>query len=206
MGARIETVHAKARAFVEALARLPHSDTATLPHGHFARDYNKLRRLALEVAPSMDERLLGKYVAVFETSDGEFSRASYVEIEVYARQIMEQLTLLLRTLPPAQGGAAIPTATTAPVKAYNVASIRQEYNQAYAPWSEQDDEYLRTRFREGATIDDLVSEFGRKAGAIKSRLRRLGLEPPRRHSQPETKYSEVESDAGNAAMRTEAGK
>lgn len=92
----VEAVHGKARAFVEALARLPRSARAAVPHGHFARDYNTLRKLALEAAPALDERLLGKYVGVYEASGGEFSQASNVEIEVYARQIMEQLALLLK--------------------------------------------------------------------------------------------------------------
>jgi hypothetical protein len=34
----IAAVYGKARAFVEALARLPRSAHAAVPHGHFARD------------------------------------------------------------------------------------------------------------------------------------------------------------------------
>jgi hypothetical protein len=108
---------------------------------------------------------------VTDTPDGEFSQASYVEIEVYARQIVEQLALLVNSRPPrALTGAGTPQGTGA--------AIRKEYHQAYAPWSEGDDEYLRSRFLEGATIEDLVSEFGRQPGGIRSRLRQLGLEMP----------------------------
>lgn len=179
MGPMVDAVHGKARAFVETLTRLPRSAHSAVPHGHFARDYNILRKLALEAAPGLDERLLGKYVGVYQTSSGEFSRASYVEIEVYARQIMEQLALLRTSLSAGQGSAVTPTETVAaPEKAYDVAAIRREYNQAYAPWSERDDEYLRSRILEGATIDDLVSEFGRQPGGIRSRLRKLGLDVP----------------------------
>lgn len=60
-------------------------------------------------------------------------------------------------------------------KSYDVALIRREFNQAYATWSEEDDTYLRKRFLEGATISDLVSEFGRQPGGIRSRIRKLGL-------------------------------
>jgi hypothetical protein len=150
--------------------------------------------LALEVAPGLDERLLGKYIGVYETPGGEFSQASYVEIEVYARQIVEQLALLLN--PPVAGS---PTTATpqehgaAPVKAYDLAIIRKEYNQAYAPWSEEDDEYLRVRFLEGASLEDLVSEFGRQPGGIRSRLRKLGLEGPGGVSRPTAQESEAES-------------
>src|SRR5687767_10625390 len=91
----IASVHRKAQAFVEGLTRLPRSARAAVPRGHFARDYNTLRKLALEAAPSLDERLLGRFVGVYESPTGEFSQATYVEIEVYARQIMQQLALLL---------------------------------------------------------------------------------------------------------------
>ena len=84
MAPTIASVYGKARAFVEALTRRPLSARAVVPHGHFARDYNTLRKLALEAAPGLDERLLGQFIGVYETPDGEFSQATYVEIEVYA--------------------------------------------------------------------------------------------------------------------------
>jgi hypothetical protein len=175
----IITVHAKARAFVEALTRLPHRARAAVPHGHFARDYNTLRKLALEAVPRLDRRLLGKYIDVYETPNGEFSRASYVEIEVYARQIVEQLALLIPVPGAEPAGADTAHGPGSVVaKTYDVAVLRKEHCQAYAPWSEQDDEYLRSRFLEGATLRDLVSEFGRQPGGIRSRLRKLGLGQP----------------------------
>ena len=61
-------------------------------------------------------------------------------------------------------------------KSYDVVTIRHEFNQAYTPWSEEDDAYLRKRCIDGATIADLVSEFGRHPGGIRSRLRKLGLD------------------------------
>jgi hypothetical protein len=136
--------------------------------------------LALQVAPGLDERLLGKYIAVSEAPGGELSQASYVEIEVYARQIVEQLSLLLNSPVGGSSGSTVTEGTDgARAKAYSVEAIRKEYNQAYAPWSKDDDTYLRSRFREGATVEDLVSEFGRKPSAILSRIRKLGLETQR---------------------------
>lgn len=179
MAPTIASVHGKVRAFVEGLTRLSRSARAAVPHGHFARDYNTLRKLALEAAPGLDERLLGKFIGVYETPAGEFSQAGYVEIEVYARQIVEQLALLLSSPVACPVGAASLTGAVAvPAKAYDIAVIRREHNQAYAPWSERDDEYLRARYLEGATLEDLVSEFGRQPGGIRSRLRKLGLGAP----------------------------
>jgi hypothetical protein len=176
MAPTIAAVLGKARAFVEALANMPRSAHGSNPHGHFARDYNTLRQLALEAVPDIDERLLGKFVHVVETPNGELSRASYVEIEVYARQIMEQLVLMDRVRhqkTPTAIAFSVPKAE--PQKTYEVQAIRQEYSQAYAAWTAQDDEY-RARFTEGASISDLAEEFGRKPGGIKSRLSKLGLD------------------------------
>lgn len=61
-------------------------------------------------------------------------------------------------------------------KSYDVDIIRREFSQAYLPWNVEDDDYLRKRFLEGATISDLVSEFGRQPGGIRSRIRKLGLD------------------------------
>jgi hypothetical protein len=94
MSASTAEVYGKSKAFVDALRRLPRPQLAVAPRGHYARDYNNLRKLALEVLLDLDERLLGKYLAVYQGPKGEeLADASYVEIETYAREIMEQLTL-----------------------------------------------------------------------------------------------------------------
>ncbi len=178
MAPTIVAVLGKARAFVEGLTHLPRSARGAVPHAQFARDYNTLRHLAMEAAPGLDERLLGEYVGVYKIPAGEFSRARHVEIEVYAREIMEQLALLTSPVPRSGGADTLQVPIVPPGKAYDVATIRKEYTQAYAPWSQEDDEHLRSRFLEGATIKDLVSELGRQPGGIRSRLRRLGLERP----------------------------
>jgi len=61
-------------------------------------------------------------------------------------------------------------------KTYSMEEIRRTHNQAYRPWTAEDDAYLRARFIEGATIDDLVQEFARQPGGIRARLRKVGLE------------------------------
>lgn len=168
-----EQVHAKAKAFVDALCKLPRSQYGATPNGQLAREYNRLRELALDVVPGLDRRLLPEEVQLRRTAAGELSAASYVEIETYARQVMEQLTLVLgRPGPPADPVAA---PAGVPAKGYDVQAIRRQYNQAYQPWTAQDDEHLRTRFAEGARTADLADEFGRQPGGIRSRLRKLGL-------------------------------
>lgn len=60
-------------------------------------------------------------------------------------------------------------------KSYNVDELRKLYSNAYAPWSQADDELLRDLYLRGETMLILIQTFGRKKGAITSRLRKLGL-------------------------------
>src|SRR4051794_928680 len=90
------SVHAKAKSFVEALAHLLRGGQEVAPRGHLARDYNTLRSLALEAEPGLDRRLLGPEVPVRVAGSGEeVCDAGFVEIEIYARQVLGQLALLL---------------------------------------------------------------------------------------------------------------
>ena len=59
---------------------------------------------------------------------------------------------------------------------YSVYACRQEYPNAYNPWSEEDDKALAGMCCHGATIEELAAHFGRKPGGIKSRIKKLGLE------------------------------
>lgn len=63
----------------------------------------------------------------------------------------------------------------APKKAYAVDSIRRTHPRAYEPWSAEEDQRLRTQYEEGIDIPELARVFLRQQGAIRSRLKRLGL-------------------------------
>lgn len=52
---------------------------------------------------------------------------------------------------------------------------REKYPNAYRPWKAEDEEALKRRFAEEATIKELSKEFGRQSGGIRSRLVKLGL-------------------------------
>jgi len=53
--------------------------------------------------------------------------------------------------------------------------IREISPNAYRPWSKGQDEKLRELFVKGSSINDLINVFGRKRGAIRSRLTKLGF-------------------------------
>lgn len=60
-------------------------------------------------------------------------------------------------------------------KAYIVEEIRQQYPKAYAKWTRDEDERLRAEHAQAKSVTELASSFHRNHGAIRSRLRKLGL-------------------------------
>ena len=52
---------------------------------------------------------------------------------------------------------------------------KQLYANAYAPWTEEDDNRLQTLYENGMKIKELMEVFCRNYGAINSRLKKLGL-------------------------------
>ena len=63
---------------------------------------------------------------------------------------------------------------------YSVYACRQEFPNAYDPWSEADDMMLTKMWHEGATPEELSSHFKRKPSAILVRIKKLGLEKERK--------------------------
>ena len=59
---------------------------------------------------------------------------------------------------------------------YSVYACRQEYPNAYLPWTEEDDLELTRLWCEGMTVKALSAHFQRKSGAIRSRIEKLDLE------------------------------
>ena len=55
------------------------------------------------------------------------------------------------------------------------AAIREKHPNAFRPWSGEDDAWLRDLFKQGQATAGLAKHFGRKPGAIRSRLLKLGL-------------------------------
>lgn len=60
-------------------------------------------------------------------------------------------------------------------KAYTVTQVRRQHPKAYMKWTEEEDRRLRSEYAQGKTIIELARIFQRKPGAIRARLRKLGL-------------------------------
>ncbi|MBK8522594.1 MAG: UvrD-helicase domain-containing protein [Ferruginibacter sp.] len=60
-------------------------------------------------------------------------------------------------------------------KTYAVELIRTKYGEAYKPWTPEQDEKLTQMFNNNHSDTEIIKHFGRNAGAIRSRLNKLGL-------------------------------
>lgn len=58
----------------------------------------------------------------------------------------------------------------------HMAQQKQIHAKAYAPWTEEDDNRLRQLYQDGKTTSELADLFERNTGAIRSRIRKLGLD------------------------------
>lgn len=58
---------------------------------------------------------------------------------------------------------------------FSVEDIRRQHSNAYRPWSSADDERLTNLFSEHLPYTEIERTLGRKPGAIRSRLEKLGL-------------------------------
>jgi hypothetical protein len=65
--------------------------------------------------------------------------------------------------------------TSKQIKTYSVDKIRKDYPRAYEKWTPNEDKALAEQFKSGITISQLAKMHQRKIGAIRSRLRKLGL-------------------------------
>jgi hypothetical protein len=58
---------------------------------------------------------------------------------------------------------------------YSVDKIRETHQQAYLPWTTEDNNKLELLFCEGKKAKELAEIFGRNVGAINSRIKKLEL-------------------------------
>ena len=64
-----------------------------------------------------------------------------------------------------------------PIPAYTMEDLRRSHPNSHKPWLPEDDARLATRFADGATVEELMVEFGRNHNAITSRLGHLRVLP-----------------------------
>ena len=60
-------------------------------------------------------------------------------------------------------------------RSYEVAAMRESHAKAYTPWTAAEESDLKRRHQQGETVDAIAARLGRKASAIRSRLKKLAL-------------------------------
>ncbi|MFI5591180.1 3'-5' exonuclease [Amycolatopsis sp. NPDC051758] len=68
--------------------------------------------------------------------------------------------------------------------AYTVEDLRRVHPNSHKRWTPDEEQRLAQRRREGATVAELVAEFGRNLNGITARLELLGLLDPRQGDSP----------------------
>lgn len=92
MAVNKNVVVAKARGMIEALSKVPAKQLEQRPSVPFAQEFNRLLELAKEFNPDLDPRAWPHPIEIHEGGYGQkFIKENYVEIEVYARQILSLL-------------------------------------------------------------------------------------------------------------------
>lgn len=143
---------------------------------------SRLRALTGLHLLGLNERALRVHPAAV-AKDAEFQAASASALDaaralgsstLAARQEAFLDTIRLQAPAPGVAGAARPHMPWTPQGAA-LDAIRATHAKAYAPWSREEDLDLRRRHQAGETVDAIASEFGRKPGAIRSRLKKLEL-------------------------------
>ncbi len=118
----------------------------------------------------LNDRVFEVHPAVLRR-DAEFRGASKQARESFAAMRREELQARETAFLASAGGKAPATRG----RTYSVEEIRATHRNAYGPWTEDDDARLTQEAGAGGSIADLARRFGRNAGAIRARLRKLGL-------------------------------
>jgi hypothetical protein len=149
------------------------ASTAGAPHGPL---FDALRRYRLELARAAGA---APYTIFHDSTLAEIAAARPASLEALGRcygvggvKLARHGQAVLEIVRQFVGTADAPPAAEVDVDD----PVRP--NQG-TPWSRRQDELLRRRWDEGATVSALADELGRGHGGIESRLVRLGIVPDR---------------------------
>ncbi len=156
------------------------SDVFEFGQGYVA--LSRLRRLSGLYLLGWNERAFQVHPGVC-FKDKSFRAASTDAEAVFAKIPPAELAKMHKNFIAACGGKNIPGhppsgSASGSKKSGSGASlekIRETHPNAYRPWAQGEDETLRELFAERLSVADLAKTFGRKSGAIRSRLVRLKL-------------------------------
>ncbi|MDP3997331.1 MAG: PIF1 family DEAD/DEAH box helicase [Candidatus Andersenbacteria bacterium] len=136
---------------------------------------SRLRSLKGLFLAGYNEQSLRVHRQVLE-GDAGFREQSEEAAAVFGRMPATEISKMHQNFIRAMGGKLTKNkGSAASGKVYSVELVRQKYPNAYRPWSEADDSRLTELYKEGKGVKDLAEVFGRKRGAIRARLEKIGL-------------------------------
>jgi len=106
-----------------------------------------------------------KYIKIGESRRGEGKRHEHHRVMVFEEYFTEFLHALTE---------AVPFMRPDPLPS-QISVVRKEHPRAYEKWTEEEDARLRSMFGAGKDAAEMAAVLQRQRGAIRSRLRKLGL-------------------------------
>jgi F-box protein, helicase, 18 len=94
-------------------------------------------------------------------------------IKVIKKEEPKEIKPVVIETPKSKYGYSKYTGTSG--KIFSVELVRTKHGEAYKPWTPEQDEKLTQLFNNNVSDSEIIKQFGRNAGAIQSRLRKLGL-------------------------------
>jgi len=139
---------------------------------------SRLRNLSGLHLLGLNERALRVHPLAVE-KDAEFRAASDAAPRLVTEAVAQQhqpfvAASAARPSRPAGSEPARPRMPWTP-QGSALDAMRAIHAKAYAPWTRDEDGDLKRRHQAGERVDAIAAEFGRKPGAIRSRLKKLGL-------------------------------
>lgn len=137
---------------------------------------SRLRRLSGLYILGWNERAFQVHPEVL-AKDESFRAASEEAETEFSKVPLAELTKMHENFILACGGKNISAQKTFGNKKSETSfeEIRKKYPKAYLPWDKVQDEKLGELFARGLSVSGLGATFGRKNGAIRARLIKLGL-------------------------------
>lgn len=138
------------------------------------------RTYFLDVKTTQDDKRYLKITESKRVGESEFERYQIMVFDDDIDEFVQKVSEAVGTIRPIpQDNKNEVAEKTLPAlqdkKSYSVTEIRKTHQNAYQPWTEDDDHRLELLYCEGKSIADLSQEFGRNRGAIRSRIKKLEL-------------------------------
>ena len=169
------TVH-KSQGMSMDAAVMDLSDVFEYGQGYVA--LSRVRRLSGLYLLGINNQALKVHPRILE-KDNIFRNESVKAQRTFKKLSLDELKKMHRNFILALGGKWKEYLATKPPSetkiSNNFEKIREKHQNAYRPWSKEEEGKLIQNFKSGIPIKDLSEIFGRQNGGIKSRLIKLGL-------------------------------